>query len=742
MTFADSPSLDLSTEIEQHALLALAHAHLNQFEEAEKELALGSRLCAAGRIESCGELIRARAGLAIQRGQIEDAHRYFVQCLDWSRHYGNRFEEAAALMNLGGTSLMQEHFDEAIDWLNASDKVAESIDAGDILVNNLGNLGWAHYKLGEPRRALSLYLEAQRRAVALGDIDDAIVWLSTASLAYHDTGDFNRSRDSLQRAYQLSEKIGDKQNMVNALEGLAYVSLDAGNLSSSEQYLHKLSPLIEAGDNRLDKLAVAIANGRLAAAQHQEASADAIFHRVISDPDSQTSMRLEAQYELARMYEKNGDDKRATKAFQAALSTFEMARNQLQREDSKLPFLANAAGIYDDYIHFLITQGKTDEALAVADQSRARTLEQGLGIDTSIESMPSHGMHTLNASAIARRAHATLLFYWLGARQSYLWVSTPAKDAFFTLPPRAKIADLVERYQRELLGPEDTFASTTDDGEALYRILIEPAVSMIPHDSSVIILGDGALDRLNFETLIVPGAPPHFYIEDAVLTSAPSLQLLLASTKRPDTTGGKLLLMGDAISHDPNYPQLPMAIREMQEVESHFVAEARTVLAEQGATPDAYLTSHPAQYGYIHFVAHGTASSADPLDSAIILSPDIGHEDRNFKLYARDIMQQPIRAKLVTVSACYGSGDRSYIGEGLVGLSWAFLRAGAHNVIGALWEVSDVSTPQLMNSLYAGLAARQTPAQALRQAKLTLLHSKGSFKQPFYWAPFQLYTGL
>ena len=103
-------------------------------------------------------------------------------------------------------------------------------------------------------------------------------------------------------------------------------------------------------------------------------------------------------------------------------------------------------------------------------------------------------------------------------------------------------------------------------------------------------------------------------------------------------------------------------------------------------------------------------------------------------------MQHPIDAQLVTISACYGSGTRSYAGEGLVGLSWAFLRAGAHSVIGALWEVSDDSTPRLMDTLYQGLEDGQTPAVALRRAKLTLLHSQSRFRMPFYWAPFQIYT--
>jgi CHAT domain-containing protein len=139
----------------------------------------------------------------------------------------------------------------------------------------------------------------------------------------------------------------------------------------------------------------------------------------------------------------------------------------------------------------------------------------------------------------------------------------------------------------------------------------------------------------------------------------------------------------------------------------------------------------------------------DPLDSAIILSrPTAGAAPANaasedsFKLYAREVMRHSIGARLVTISACYGSGTRAYAGEGLVGLSWAFLRAGAHNVVGALWEASDESTPRLMDSMYQGLQEGMSPEAALREAKLTLLHSNNPFRKPYYWAPFQIYTRL
>jgi CHAT domain-containing protein len=172
-------------------------------------------------------------------------------------------------------------------------------------------------------------------------------------------------------------------------------------------------------------------------------------------------------------------------------------------------------------------------------------------------------------------------------------------------------------------------------------------------------------------------------------------------------------------------------------LEKYFEPAARLELTGKNATPTAVLSSHPERFSYLHFATHGTASRLRPLESAIILSP----QGDSYKLYARDILQHPLNAELVTISACNGAGIKTYAGEGLVGLSWAFLSAGAHNVIAGLWEVSNASTPQLMDELYKNLRTGQDPASALRNAKLTLVHSSGNYRKPFYWAPFLLYAG-
>jgi len=296
---------------------------------------------------------------------------------------------------------------------------------------------------------------------------------------------------------------------------------------------------------------------------------------------------------------------------------------------------------------------------------------------------------------------------------------------------------VVKSYRDSFTGPRDPLEAGNENGRKLYSTLIQPAEKLIPKNSRIIVLADGSLNSLNFETLIVPGAKPHYWIEDVTVLTANSLSLLSrASVSAPPKTAS-LLLMGDALSASPDFPVLPQAGKEVGLIQTYFPKNRRTVLTGAQATASHFLERKPEAFAYLHFATHGTASTARPLESAVILS----REGETYKLYARDIVQHPLHAYLVTISACNGAGMRTYAGEGLVGLAWAFLRAGAHNVIAGLWEVSNASTPQLMDELYKGLNAGKDPATALRDAKLTLVHSQGNYKKPFYWAPFQLYAG-
>jgi len=732
-----APATNPDNEIARLALTGVALTYLQRFPAADVTIARAERLCANLNLRSCGSVLRARGILSLERGNPQEARTFFLQSLAFAREHHDKSEEGTDLQNLGTTALQEEHYDEAVDWITAGYRAALELQDEDLMQLALGNLGWAYFRLGDLDRALELTLDAENRAEKLGNLRLEINWATTAANVYQAKKDWTRATDSFKRALVLARHTNNQEYIVNALEDLAHTSIDAGKLDDADECIRELEPLVRASGNRLDASDIEFARARIAASRHQLQDAEARFTKVEKDPDSQTSMRLGAEHAIAQLYESSGDIPAADRMYRTALTTFESARGELKNEDSKLPFLTNATDIYNDYIHLLVGQNKIDEALRLADQSRARTLAQGLGLDPRDESTTTP---QLQPASIARKTGMTLLFYWLGREQSYLWAITPNRTSLFRLPPERDISQSIKRYRRALLGLGDPAADSNSDGLALYRMLVDPAASLIQPNANVVVLTDGDLSQLNFETLIVPGSHPHYWIEDATIISAPSLHLL-GSANSAVPAGNKLLLVGDAISPNPDYPVLPMAATEMKQIEQHFTAQTESVFSREQATPAAYLDSHPQRFAYIHFVAHGVASRTDPLDSAIILSRSSAAED-SFKLHARDIIQHPIHARLVTVSACYGSGSRSYAGEGTVGLAWAFVRAGAHNAIGALWEVSDESTPQLMGDLYQGLEQGLSPGQALRRAKLVLLHSDKQFLKPFYWAPLQIYTGL
>jgi CHAT domain-containing protein len=192
--------------------------------------------------------------------------------------------------------------------------------------------------------------------------------------------------------------------------------------------------------------------------------------------------------------------------------------------------------------------------------------------------------------------------------------------------------------------------------------------------------------------------------------------------------------MGDTVTAGTGMAPLPDAALEITEVSKRFAGQRIVSYIGAAATPGAYRSAHPERFSNIHFATHAEANARRPLDSAIILSP----QQNVWKLFARDVAEIPLNANLVTLSACRGAGSRTLSGEGLVGFAWAFFQAGARHVVTSLWDVNDRSTADLMNTFYGELAAGKSYARALRAAKLAALH--GTYRKPYFWGPFQLYS--
>jgi CHAT domain-containing protein len=618
--------------------------------------------------------------------------------------------------------------------LEARGQFGEAVDVGERVLLRMekaglsgvgtiaGNVGSVYFSLGDYEAAREHFLRGEAAARRLETSHDGPVWqdrLGDVSLALHDL-------DGAERWYRQAEQFarahGHRQ-LPRALSNLALIAIARGQLAKARCLIDEGMGFDTEADEREDIQRARVVRASLELESRNFAAARKELEDVLSrskDPFT----RLRADTGLGRLYAAQGKHDLADKYFARAMRTAVDERGEIL-DGYRISFFNSVENLFDTYVDFLVDTGQVGKALEVTEEVRARTLAEGLGAIASKKQ--------LDAPAIAKRANATILVYWLGTRRSYVWTVKASGISIQNLPAAPEIERDVDPYQKVLR--YGSLSESAPRGQRLFQMLVAPAVRGVVRDSRVIIIADGKLNTLNFETLVAPAPRPHWWIDDVMITSANSLHLLGRPTaNRPAEPA--LLLVGDPPQADPAFARLPNAGLEMEKVQAHF--SRRKVLRGSAATPQAFLKAAPATFDVIHFVAHGIATRSKPLDSAVILAKD---DAGQFKLYAHDIVAQQLTARLVTISSCHGAGTRAYAGEGLVGLAWTFLRAGAEQVIAALWEVDDAATTKLMDRMYAGIRSGRNPAEALRDAKRALIHSETSHRKPRYWAPFVIYAG-
>jgi CHAT domain-containing protein len=733
--------------IQRNINSATALARLGQFTPATHALDEAQKLVDENRSNLAAEVLRARGVVDVEQGELDEAQAAFRQSLELARPLKDQYLQASIQLNLGVVALQKEHYDEALEWSRAASKSAKAVDANVILEKALANEGWAYYKLGDFQRSLEDSQKALVQAEKVGSAYDQVAWLNNSGLAMYELRDYKAAESYYMRALTIAQIIQNQEEIISAHVALAFQQLQLGQNDSASAHIQKAIEVAHAmglPDSELEPLYL---RALLETNQARFDDARNTLNTVYTSPALTPSLRWEVEDAMANVYSAQNNAPEAESWYRKAISTFERQRSSLQDEETRLPFFSNANQLYRDYVDHLVRRGQVEEALQVLDASRARTLREGLSPQiaqspTTVNVTAKNlSLPATNPTAISKAFGGVVIEYSLGQKRSYLWAITPNQVRLFELPGQAEIDNNVNQYQKAIRSSVDVLGRKEETGVWLFNKLVAPALSMIPKNARVILIPDGSLSGLNFETLLASTPTPHFWIEDVTLTTTSSLQLLRSSRPHStETSGSSLLLIGNPHSPADEFADLPNASEEVTSVANHFSQANRKVLTRDQASPQAYSENRPGHFKYIHFVAHGTASQTSPLDSAVLLSRTPQHPDE-FKLYARDIVRQPLQADLVTISTCYGSGTKSYAGEGLVGLSWAFLRAGSHNVIGALWAVSDASTPQLMDQLYRSLEKGSKPDVALRQAKLSLAHSTGIYRKPLYWGAFQLYAG-
>ncbi len=754
------------TEVEQKMVQGLSYDYLQQMDDADRTISEAEELAIAIHSSLLGAVEQTRGNLELDRNDLTRAGSAFRNAAEAGRKHNLPRVELGAFASLGLLAMRLEHYDEAVDRFRQALEKSRAIGAADIEAKTLGNLGWSYWVIGDFENAEVQLIAAQKKAAQLGLVEDETYWLVSLADVYALQHRWKEADANGRKALEFAEHHEDKNTLSSCLNVLSRVALATGNLADAELFNRDATKIESAGLDQSGVDSSRIVAGRIAVARRDFPVALAAFRKVLADPKAETPLKWEAHARLAEMYAAQRQPSRAEHEFSVAIRTVQNARASITSNEYRVSFLSSAIDFYDDYVNFLIEQKRPMNALKIADLSRAQVLEQSLSPANSTAATKT--VNAQNPQETARRLNATLLFYWLGQQKSWLWVITPGKTSLVPLAAaNSELAGLVNSYRESFTDPRDPLEAGNADGKKLYSTLVQPTEKLIGKNSRVVILPDGALNSLNFETLIVPNqgsgfvstnpetnnslgfvnAKPntrpqareqaHYWIEDATVLTANSLSRLARSSPAVPPGAGNILVMGDALAASPDFPPLPEAGKEVGLLEKYFGESRRLELTGKNATATAFLASQPEKFSYLHFATHGTASQLRPLESAVILSPD----KDSYKLYARDVVQHPLSAYLVTISACNGAGTKTYAGEGLVGLSWAFLRAGAHNVIAGLWEVSNASTPQLMDQLYKGIHEGEDPATALRKAKLTLLHSTGNYRKPFYWAPFLIYAG-
>ncbi|HZU29616.1 MAG TPA: CHAT domain-containing protein [Candidatus Angelobacter sp.] len=704
----------------QKIIQARAECQLVHFADSSNLLTQAEQVAPPEEKELQAELALARGICAIGQGNLPIAGKFFEQGAKLSR---DQYIKATSLVGVGYVLLKGEQFDQAIDALTQATQLSNS---PFILQKAFGNLSVCFSELGDYKRAIAESSKAVKLASSLGADDDLEAWLLELGHSYYALSDVAQSELNLLKALAIARRLHDTDTESSALNNLTELYISDKNLSKAhETWKQEVNVL---GSQGLNNSFASLDEGRIASEEKEFDIALKSFDRVLHNPKATSIVRSIAQRETGRILAAQGKLPQAEQMFRQGIKTAEDAACSVHAHN-RLTFLDKSL-IYDAYVEFLLKHNKKEMALGVSERGRSRALYDC--------SKPQKGFTAFDVAAlqkVLKQRQQIVLSYWVTSEESYLWAITPDKFQVFFLPGQNELGRQQQAQIDEIQSQRKLEESPS--GAKFYETLVAPAAGMIPQNAKVIIIPSRTLCPVNFETLVVPGQHLHYWIEDVEVENASSIAAILNAKPHSNAPKKELLLVGNPLEVSPEFPALKHADEEMRRIESHFSSQQESILSGKDATPQSYAASDPGQFRFIHFVTHGTANEVVPMESAIILS---GPQD-SYKLYGHDILTSKLNADLVTISACYGAGKRWYLTETTVGMEWAFLRAGARQVIAALWEVDDTITPKLMDSFYGDLKKGRSAATALRKAKLAILHSDDLHKRPYFWASLQLYSG-
>lgn len=348
-----------------------------------------------------------------------------------------------------------------------------------------------------------------------------------------------------------------------------------------------------------------------------------------------------------------------------------------------------------------------------------------------------------------------------------------------------KAVPLGREWKDDLLGFVKGIARRLDQVYLEKAGKIYPTLFPVRPDKNtrrLVLVPDGSLAKLPFEALLTtpvdPGETPDFsslpyLLRDYEMVYAPSVSLyyqqIARQTQPPDPEKQPigLLAVAPVFSDDNQMAEssqalaaravepedqaafsrgggyivpLPGSLKESQAISNVFRVNklpAATFFFGD-ATEAGIKNSALSAYQYLHIATHGFINEKYPDLSGLILYPDSTSAEDGI-LTAGEVYGLKLNADLVVLSACETGIGKIAEGEGLLGLSRAFIYAGAKNLAVSLWKVSDTATADLMTGFYTSHLENTAAgfASSLRKAKLNMIRS-GENAHPNLWSAFVL----
>jgi len=442
---------------------------------------------------------------------------------------------------------------------------------------------------------------------------------------------------------------------------------------------------------------------------------------------------------------------------------------------------------YDDIENQIRTASPRYAALTGAQPQSLTDVQQKVLDDSTVLLEYSLGSDNSYLFAVAP---SSVSLFKLGSRSTIEKLATDFRAQL--IPPRLQRRivgiDVVADQQRGLglvEGPSENLTAFVAAANALYKAAIEPAGSVIG-DKRLLVVADGALNYIPFEALAktTDGADYSslsYLIKTNEIVYAPSGSVVAAIRQQGNKSSGKgLLVIADPIfnSNDPRLKGnssvqasgearglglgLESAIDDVTDTSAPAVGlqlarltGTRTEAEEIGKTAragggqlDLWMDLNASEdnvrsrdmnnYRVIHIATHGLLDAQRPQFTGVVLSL-VGNKSNDGFLRTDEIFNLRLNPALVMLSACETGLGKEKRGEGVIGLTRAFMYAGAPTVGVTLWSVADKSTADLMTDFYKRfLGASGVPApRAMRNAQLSMISAK-KYSAPFYWAPFVL----